>query len=279
MILYIITILSFVWRTTPVSDPNSVSETPVQILVPRIIISSVVALGVVYFILIAATLRRYGDVMDRAWQRRISQWLSDDVGVSAVNGGGDNIRAFSTNTFDAREKESQSELKSGDSSNSLSRIALVNTPDVVSVPEPRRPVISYPNHYRPFVMLADPRPPTARSINTDSSRQPAVVNEIAHDLVGTPQPTTSPEGGVLREPRSVISGSEQPLQESRSAEQEGTSSTLPDHNEAEMNEVWSVVARPLVGSGVAVVLSLLSVEVPSAMVVYGTSLSSTKTTT
>ncbi|KAF8886621.1 hypothetical protein CPB84DRAFT_1652717, partial [Gymnopilus junonius] len=68
MIMYIVTIMSFVWRTTPISQPNAVDESSLQILIPRIIISLVVALGIIYFLLIAATLRRYGEMMDRAWQ-------------------------------------------------------------------------------------------------------------------------------------------------------------------------------------------------------------------
>ncbi|KDR79524.1 hypothetical protein GALMADRAFT_63592, partial [Galerina marginata CBS 339.88] len=66
MILYIITIMAFVWRTSPF--PSSLPSTPdpvptsssAQILIPRIVISLVFSLGLVYFVLIAATLRRYG---------------------------------------------------------------------------------------------------------------------------------------------------------------------------------------------------------------------------
>ncbi|KAF8886608.1 hypothetical protein CPB84DRAFT_1539785 [Gymnopilus junonius] len=85
MILYIVTIMSFVWRTTPFSEPSVVEETSAQILIPRIIISLVVALGLVYFFLIAATLRKYGDMMDRAWQRQIWGWMKDGVGAAGAS--------------------------------------------------------------------------------------------------------------------------------------------------------------------------------------------------
>ncbi|KDR79516.1 hypothetical protein GALMADRAFT_34354, partial [Galerina marginata CBS 339.88] len=80
MILYITTVMAFVWRTSPFPSPSlssttTPSETSLQILVPRIVISLVLTLGLVYFILIALTLRKYGEMMDRAWQRRIWGWM------------------------------------------------------------------------------------------------------------------------------------------------------------------------------------------------------------
>ncbi|PPQ98668.1 hypothetical protein CVT26_013814 [Gymnopilus dilepis] len=77
MVMYIVTIMSFVWRTTPFSQPSTTDESPVQVLIPRLIISLVVTLGVVYFFLIATTLRKYGELMDRAWQTRIWGWMQD----------------------------------------------------------------------------------------------------------------------------------------------------------------------------------------------------------
>ncbi|KAF8886610.1 hypothetical protein CPB84DRAFT_1539816 [Gymnopilus junonius] len=107
MILYIVTIMSFVWRTTPFSQPSVVEETSAQILIPRIIISLVVALGLVYFFLIAATLRKYGDMMDRAWQRRIWGWMRDGVGAGGANYDQDqeNTRAYASNAFGSSEEQ------------------------------------------------------------------------------------------------------------------------------------------------------------------------------
>ncbi|KDR85876.1 hypothetical protein GALMADRAFT_52958, partial [Galerina marginata CBS 339.88] len=87
MTLFVVTIMAFVWRTSPFPSSQSSTANPsmlsnsVQLLVPRIIISVVLSLGVVYFVLIAATLRRYGEMMDRAWQRRISGWMHDGAGL------------------------------------------------------------------------------------------------------------------------------------------------------------------------------------------------------
>ncbi|KDR85877.1 hypothetical protein GALMADRAFT_235010 [Galerina marginata CBS 339.88] len=87
MTLFVVTIMAFVWRTSPFPASQSSTTNPsmlsisVQLLVPRIIISVVLSLGVVYFVLIAATLRRYGEMMDRAWQRRISGWVQDGAGL------------------------------------------------------------------------------------------------------------------------------------------------------------------------------------------------------
>ncbi|KDR79502.1 hypothetical protein GALMADRAFT_63425, partial [Galerina marginata CBS 339.88] len=62
MIFYITSVMSFVWRTSPFPSSSQPvpSETSAQILVPRIVISLVLTLGLIYFALIAATLRKYG---------------------------------------------------------------------------------------------------------------------------------------------------------------------------------------------------------------------------
>ncbi|KAF8955229.1 hypothetical protein BDZ97DRAFT_1674456 [Flammula alnicola] len=83
MTLYIITIMAFVWRTSPFPSSSSSTLSSAQILVPRIVITLVLSLGLVYFVLIAATLRRYGDMMDRAWQRRI--WGCSRPGPSSFS--------------------------------------------------------------------------------------------------------------------------------------------------------------------------------------------------
>ena len=80
MILYLACIMSFVWRTGTTEDANIVPLTPSEARMPRALITFVLALGVIYFFLIATTFRRYGDNMDRAWQQRIIGWTQEKLG-------------------------------------------------------------------------------------------------------------------------------------------------------------------------------------------------------
>ncbi|TRM68722.1 hypothetical protein BD626DRAFT_394244 [Schizophyllum amplum] len=71
MVMFITTILSFVWRTGAVDDPEERDPLPVHIaLAPRIIITAVFGLGMVYFALIVHSLKSYGG---RAAARRKAQ--------------------------------------------------------------------------------------------------------------------------------------------------------------------------------------------------------------
>lgn len=61
MIFFIASILSFVWRTGSIHDPPDRSPlSPRAALGPRIAITGVFALGMVYFAMIVKTLKRYG---------------------------------------------------------------------------------------------------------------------------------------------------------------------------------------------------------------------------
>ncbi|KAF9044124.1 hypothetical protein BJ165DRAFT_181750 [Panaeolus papilionaceus] len=75
MVSYIVCVMSFVWRTGTLSDTNRDPFSDEAALIPRIIVTVVLSLGLIYFSLIALTLRRYGALMDRAWQRRIQGWI------------------------------------------------------------------------------------------------------------------------------------------------------------------------------------------------------------
>ena len=77
--MYIVCIMSFVWRTGTTDDANRGPMTPEDALAFRIIVTAVLSLGLIYFTLIASTLRRYGEMMDRAWHRRIVGWINDPV--------------------------------------------------------------------------------------------------------------------------------------------------------------------------------------------------------
>ncbi|KIM38484.1 hypothetical protein M413DRAFT_242292 [Hebeloma cylindrosporum] len=79
MIMYIVCIMSFVWRTGTTADVDRGPMTPEDALAFRIIVTVVLSLGLIYFVLIASTLRRYGEMMDHAWHRRIVGWVNDIV--------------------------------------------------------------------------------------------------------------------------------------------------------------------------------------------------------
>jgi len=80
MILYIFCIMSFVWRTGTSEDVNVHAISPRDALGPRIAITAVLSLGLIYFLLIVSTFRRYGDIMDRAWQQRVFGWAQEKLG-------------------------------------------------------------------------------------------------------------------------------------------------------------------------------------------------------
>ena len=74
MILYIVCIMSFVWRTGTTDDANRGPMTPEGTLTFRILVSILLSLGVIYFVLIVSTLRKYGEMMDQVWNRRLIGW-------------------------------------------------------------------------------------------------------------------------------------------------------------------------------------------------------------
>ncbi|PPQ72920.1 hypothetical protein CVT24_000194 [Panaeolus cyanescens] len=77
IILYIVCIMSYVWRTGTDIDTTREPFTASQALAPRIVVSVVLFLGLVYLLKITTTLRRYGAIMDRAWQVRLQDWLEE----------------------------------------------------------------------------------------------------------------------------------------------------------------------------------------------------------
>ncbi|KIK00476.1 hypothetical protein K443DRAFT_610856 [Laccaria amethystina LaAM-08-1] len=84
MILYIFCIMSFVWRAGTSEDVNIHAISPRDALGPRIAITVVFSLGLIYFLLIVSTFRRYGDMMDRAWQQRVWGWAQEKLGYQFV---------------------------------------------------------------------------------------------------------------------------------------------------------------------------------------------------
>ena len=74
--MYIVCIMSFVWRTGTTDDANRGPMVPEKALAFRIIISVALSLGLLYFVLIATTLRKYGEMMDQAWHKTIISWVN-----------------------------------------------------------------------------------------------------------------------------------------------------------------------------------------------------------
>jgi hypothetical protein len=74
--MYLVCIMSLVWRTGSTDDPKNWTLTRSQALFPRATVTAALGLGVIYFVLIMNTLRRYGHVMDRAWHKLATGWIA-----------------------------------------------------------------------------------------------------------------------------------------------------------------------------------------------------------
>ena len=73
---YIACVMAFIWRTG--TGNTSLVSSP-DALWPRIVLSVVLGMGVLYFILIMSTFRRYGNMMDKAWRARVTRWMQEAV--------------------------------------------------------------------------------------------------------------------------------------------------------------------------------------------------------
>ena len=66
--------MSFIWRSGVIyTTPSDISDT--GLLAIRIVLTVVLGIGLLYGFLILRTFRRYGEVMDKAWQKRIGEWV------------------------------------------------------------------------------------------------------------------------------------------------------------------------------------------------------------
>ena len=72
---FIISIMAFVWRTGTIEDASQTPMISHDALAPRIIVTCVFSLGLVYLIFIRITFQRYGSAMDRAWRTRVLVWM------------------------------------------------------------------------------------------------------------------------------------------------------------------------------------------------------------
>ncbi|KAL0954997.1 hypothetical protein HGRIS_003923 [Hohenbuehelia grisea] len=75
LIFFSVTVLSFIWRTGSLADPEDpIRLSPREQLGPRIALSIVFGLGLVYFLLTLNTLRHYGSSMDTIWRDKVNEW-------------------------------------------------------------------------------------------------------------------------------------------------------------------------------------------------------------
>ncbi|KAH9479828.1 hypothetical protein JR316_0008423 [Psilocybe cubensis] len=79
VILYITSVMTFVWRTSS-QAPGSLSTHGIShaaLLGVRVAISVLLGLGVVYMLSAMYTFRRYGDKMDKNWRKRVGVWVRE----------------------------------------------------------------------------------------------------------------------------------------------------------------------------------------------------------
>lgn len=79
-------IMAYVWRTGSNHD-SVVQLSPTMALGPRLVVTGLFALGMLYFGLIIYTLRRYGDIMDEKWKKRVASWVKENIPREAYSHG------------------------------------------------------------------------------------------------------------------------------------------------------------------------------------------------
>ncbi|KAJ7869191.1 hypothetical protein B0H14DRAFT_2503648 [Mycena olivaceomarginata] len=79
IIMFLTCIMSFIWLSGSSQDPVDFVLSPRAALGPRIALTVVFFLGVIYFGLIVRTFHRYGDPLDREWMRVVNEWMKDTL--------------------------------------------------------------------------------------------------------------------------------------------------------------------------------------------------------
>jgi hypothetical protein len=75
--MFLTCIMSFIWLSGSSQDQVDFAVSPRAALGPRIGLTVVFSLGMIYFILIVRTFHRYGDPLDREWMRTVNQWTKE----------------------------------------------------------------------------------------------------------------------------------------------------------------------------------------------------------
>ncbi len=71
--------MSFIWRTDAQSTQAPPALSSKGLLIVRTCISSVFGLGLSYGVLVFTTFSRYGETMERAWKRKINEWVQEKM--------------------------------------------------------------------------------------------------------------------------------------------------------------------------------------------------------
>lgn len=101
-------ILSFVWRTgTTASDHSQPIITAHDILGPRIAITAIFGLGLMYFIFIFTTFRRYGDAMDETQNTHTRIWYPEKT-VTPITQGVQPLRQVHQKTLSSQVRRHHS---------------------------------------------------------------------------------------------------------------------------------------------------------------------------
>ncbi|KAK7031646.1 hypothetical protein R3P38DRAFT_2924949, partial [Favolaschia claudopus] len=82
IITFLTCIMSFIWLSGSSQDGADVILSPRAALGPRIGLTAVFILGVIYFALIVNTFHRYGDPLDREWTRTVNEWTNEALDTS-----------------------------------------------------------------------------------------------------------------------------------------------------------------------------------------------------
>ncbi|KAI5892387.1 uncharacterized protein SCHCODRAFT_01152563 [Schizophyllum commune H4-8] len=89
IIAFIMSIMAFVWRTGAGDELEHANPftTPGQALASRVIISTSLSLGAVYFVLVVRTFTLYGDRIDRRWRENVHEQIRHERQLEACAAG------------------------------------------------------------------------------------------------------------------------------------------------------------------------------------------------
>ena len=83
MISYIVCIMTIVWQSGVVGEPDQPSQSFAATLAPRIVVTAFFALGLVYLTLIGLTFKQYGEDMENTWCNRVEKWVREKAALIA----------------------------------------------------------------------------------------------------------------------------------------------------------------------------------------------------